>query len=63
MPPPIPNPALNSAAADRSHEARLAVQLAKWLAPKSVWKAGIGNSVLQPLPVAPPGPSFHTTSE
>ena len=51
MPPPEP-PELYSAAAETSQVARFA-QLAKLPAPNAVWKAGIGNSVLHPLPVPP----------
>lgn len=62
MPPPWPDE--NSAAAETSAVARCEVQLAKWFAPNAVWNAGIGYSVLHPLPAAPPcAPSFQTTSE
>src|ERR1700690_1342127 len=58
IPPPL---MLDPAAAARSTESRVPHD-PKLLAPNAVWKAGIGNSVLQPLPPAPPcAPSFHTT--
>jgi len=62
-PPPLPPAGVNSAAAETSFVARLAQALKADACDErnAVWNAGVGNSVLHPLVVAP-DESAHTTS-
>src|SRR5580698_651813 len=61
---PSKAPGSNSAAAATSTEARLVHEPKAFgvAARNVVWKAGIANSVLHPLPPAPPLPSSQTIS-